>query len=81
MAVKTKICRVCGKPYKACNALRKGDSTFRWQEVSCSPECGALYLEEILKSRKSVHIKKSKSTPVNKSSKAKSKQTVAKNTD
>lgn len=24
---------------------------FRWQEVACSPECGAIYLERIERSR------------------------------
>jgi hypothetical protein len=44
-------CRVCGKEYPACHSLRRGDTTFRWQEVACSPECGAEYLRQINISR------------------------------
>lgn len=51
MATAIKICRVCGKEYPACHSLRRGDTTFRWQEVACSPECGAEYLRRILISR------------------------------
>lgn len=51
MATAIKKCRVCGKEYPACHSLRRGDTTFRWQEVACSPECGAEYLRRILVSR------------------------------
>ena len=51
MATAMLTCRVCGKEYPACYSLRRGDTTFRWQEVSCSPECGAEYLRRILISR------------------------------
>lgn len=47
----TKICRVCGNSYEACHTARTGSSTFRWQEVACSPECGAEYLKRIQASR------------------------------
>ena len=46
-----RICRVCGKPYEACHSLAPVITTFRWQEVACSPECGAEYLRRILISR------------------------------
>ena len=51
MATAMKECRVCGKLYPACHSLRRGDTTFRWQEVACSPECGAEYLRKITLSR------------------------------
>ena len=44
------VCRVCGKPYEACSSKQIGTS-YRWQEVSCSPECGMIYLEQIMQSR------------------------------
>lgn len=44
------ICRVCGKTYEACKST-KHSNTFRWQDVSCSPECGAEYLRRIQASR------------------------------
>lgn len=46
-----KRCRVCGKEYKACHTLRHNPNVFRWQDVACSPECGAIYLRRILESR------------------------------
>lgn len=43
-----KTCRVCGKAYEACPTDRhKIGVTFRWQDVACSPECGAVYLEQV----------------------------------
>lgn len=42
-------CRVCGKEYEACRSANVG--AFRWQEVACSPECGAEYLRRINESR------------------------------
>jgi hypothetical protein len=43
-----KICRVCGKQYKACrNSSRmSGGTAFRWREVACSPRCGQKYFEQ-----------------------------------
>lgn len=42
-----KICRVCGKSYEACRTVNKAPGVFRWQEVACSPECGAIYLQKV----------------------------------
>lgn len=42
-----KACRVCGKLYEGCSAARRADGVFRWQEVACSPECGAEYLRAV----------------------------------
>lgn len=42
-----KICRVCGKSYEACRTVNKVPGVFRWQEVACSPECGAIYLQKV----------------------------------
>jgi len=50
MAKETKVCRVCGDTYEACRTS-KVTNTFRWQDVSCSPECGAEYLRRIKLSR------------------------------
>lgn len=46
-----RICRVCGKEYEACHTLAPMINTFRWQEVACSPECGAIYLRDVLRAR------------------------------
>lgn len=52
MANFIKQCRVCGKSYETCRSLSMTASkTFRWQDVACSPECGAIYLEQVLASR------------------------------
>lgn len=54
-------CRVCGKEYDACRTARKNTKVFHWQEVACSPECGAIYLQRINESRgNSVPAKKEK---------------------
>lgn len=50
MAKEVKVCRVCGNTYEACRTS-KVTNTFRWQDVSCSPECGAEYLWRINLSR------------------------------
>lgn len=47
----TKACRVCGKQYKACRTANKLDGVFHWQEVACSPECGAEYLRKVTEAR------------------------------
>lgn len=52
MAIGTKICKVCGKPYEACHTLRPNlNSEFRWQDVACCPGHGQEYLRRILISR------------------------------
>lgn len=51
MATEIKVCRVCGNRYEACHSLRPTGNTFIWQEVACSPECGAKYLADIRASR------------------------------
>jgi hypothetical protein len=51
MAKDLKRCRVCGKTYEACRSTNRSASVFRWQEVACSPECGAVYLQRIEASR------------------------------
>lgn len=50
MQTATKICRVCGKKYEACRSA-KISNIFRWQDVACSPECGAKYLHKVQISR------------------------------
>lgn len=51
MAKATRICRVCGKEYEYCHTIRKIDDIFRYQDVACSPECGAIYFAKIDESR------------------------------
>ena len=51
MARIMKTCRVCGKDYEACRTVSKAVGVFRWQDVACSPECGAVYLRRINESR------------------------------
>ncbi len=51
MPAVTKKCRACGKDYKACPDTRVTTDKFRWQDVACSPECGAVYFRKIAESR------------------------------
>lgn len=51
MAKALKKCRVCGKDYEYCHTFRTTDNLFRWQDVACSPECGAIYFAKIQASR------------------------------
>lgn len=51
MPLATKKCRVCGKEYEACHTNKSSTASFRWQDVACSPECGAIYLAQIRASR------------------------------
>ena len=55
MATATLKCRVCGKEYEACRSAKRVDGVFRWQDVACSPEHGADYLDLIRKSRAKEH--------------------------
>lgn len=51
MPTAVKTCRVCGKSYAACRTMSKAAGVFRWQEVACSPECGAEYLRQVTEAR------------------------------
>lgn len=55
MATATLECRVCGKEYEACRSARRVDGVFRWQDVACCAEHGAIYLDRIRKSRATKH--------------------------
>lgn len=55
MATATLKCRVCGKEYEACRSAKRIDGVFRWQDVACSPEHGAIYLDLVRKSRAEQH--------------------------
>lgn len=46
-----KQCRVCGRDYEPCHSTKLQPGVFRWREVACSPECGAIYLQRIQESR------------------------------
>lgn len=50
MKERTRKCRICGKEYEYCHT-NKTDA-FRWQDVACSIECGAIYFKKIEESRK-----------------------------
>lgn len=58
MASVKKTCRVCGKEYEPCRTAHRNPNVFHWQEVACSPECGATYLQRIIESRKPATITK-----------------------
>lgn len=49
MAKAMRKCRVCGKEYPYCKTWTS--DKFRWQDVACSPECGAIYFARIEASR------------------------------
>lgn len=63
MASAVKKCRVCGKDYEACRSANRIAGVFRWQEVACSPECGAEYLRLITESRNPTAPKVVEPTP------------------
>lgn len=44
-------CRVCDKDYEPCRNACVQDGVFRWREVACSPECGAIYLQMVMEAR------------------------------
>ena len=46
-------CRVCGKLYEICVSCGPEDTgkTYNWRRVACSPECGDIYLQQIIESR------------------------------
>ena len=50
MATGTRKCKVCGKVYKYCKNYHD-TGVFRYKDVACSPECGAIYFERIQASR------------------------------
>lgn len=58
-----KTCRVCGKSYEGCSATQRADGVFRWQEVACSPECGAQYLAAVNAARSVAVAAKAESQP------------------
>lgn len=62
MASEKKTCRVCGKEYGPCRTANRDPNVFHWQEVACSPACGAEYLRRVMEARTPV-------PPVPKSSK------------
>ena len=43
-------CRVCGREYEYCKTHRQ-DTIFRWQDVACCPEHGAIYFQQVAESR------------------------------
>lgn len=50
MATGYRVCKVCGERYEYCLTNRR-DTIFRWQDVACSPEHGAIYFRQIAESR------------------------------
>lgn len=73
MPEQTKVCRVCGKTYKAC--LTRNTGAFRYQEVACSSECGAKYLAAVQAARAP---KEANDTEIQKDNKTTKKNKVAK---
>lgn len=51
MAAATRVCKVCGEQYEYCHTNRTVADVFRWQDVSCCPQHGSIYLARILESR------------------------------
>lgn len=51
MNIVTRICKNCGKTYEACRTAPSDPGVYRWQDVACSPQCGAAYLAAVLKAR------------------------------
>lgn len=58
MASIIKVCRVCGKEYESCHSVNRDANVFRWQDVACSPECGATYLDRVNESRGIANVQK-----------------------
>ena len=54
MAKVIKVCKNCGKEYEACHTAKRTSNAFRWQDVACSPECGAAYFAAVLAARSAV---------------------------
>ena len=54
MAKNTEACRVCGKPFVPCGKSSAEIGAFNYREVSCSPECGQVYLKRVIASRQPV---------------------------
>lgn len=42
-----KVCAICGKRYRCCPNLKDIPGVFRWQNVACSPKCGATFIERM----------------------------------
>lgn len=55
MATGYKKCRICGKTYEYCRTNRR-TTLFRWQDVACSPEHGAIYFARIAESREQPNV-------------------------
>lgn len=51
MAAGIKICKVCGCEYPYCKTASV-PGVFRYQDVACSEEHGAIYLKQVMESRK-----------------------------
>lgn len=46
-----KTCKVCGERYEYCRSAPSDPNMFRWQDVACCQEHGAIYLAQVLKAR------------------------------
>lgn len=57
MAKAIRICKVCGKEYEYCKTFAPANK-FRWQDVACSPECGAKYFAEVEAARSVNNVEK-----------------------
>lgn len=50
MAKGFRKCKVCGKEYEYCWTERPS-TVFRWQDVACCEEHGAIYLKRVMDAR------------------------------
>ena len=46
----TRICKICGIEYPYCKTNRPSE-VFRWQDVACCPEHGAMYFDKVMEAR------------------------------
>ena len=57
-------CRVCGKSFIPCGKGADQIGAFNWMEVACSPECGQIYLERVIESRKPKQEKRNRKSRI-----------------
>ena len=46
-----KQCKVCGRDYEYCRTLYPNNSIYRWQDVACCAEHGAIYFARVMEAR------------------------------
>ncbi len=71
----TEPCRVCGKPFVPCGKSSAEIGAFNYREVSCSSECGQIYLQRVIKARQPKTVENIASEVTKNSKKVVKKQT------